>query len=130
MLFDELPHVECVVCLVVIHLAALVGGLFSNMKRNVEFFRCGEFAFSLRILLFVSLLWIVDRWNMAINDNVLECAHKYKCNKVSSKGAHSVVGVGSLVLKCGYMAVQVVSCLSTCVFPDKTAYPIDETMVQ
>ncbi len=35
----------------------------------------------------------------------LACAHKYKCAKV-------------------------VSCLSTCIFPDKTAYPIDETMVQ
>jgi GDP-L-fucose synthase len=26
-------------------------------------------------------------------------------------------------------AVKVVSCLSTCIFPDKTTYPIDETMV-
>jgi hypothetical protein len=25
--------------------------------------------------------------------------------------------------------VKVVSCLSTCIFPDKTTYPIDETMV-
>ncbi len=25
--------------------------------------------------------------------------------------------------------MQVVSCLSTCIFPDKTTYPIDETMV-
>jgi GDP-L-fucose synthase len=24
---------------------------------------------------------------------------------------------------------KLVSCLSTCVFPDKTSYPIDETMV-
>lgn len=24
---------------------------------------------------------------------------------------------------------KVVSCLSTCIFPDKTTYPIDETMV-
>lgn len=24
---------------------------------------------------------------------------------------------------------KVVSCLSTCIFPDKTSYPIDETMV-
>ena len=41
---------------------------------------------------------------MKINDNVLSTAHKYK-------------------------AKRVVSCLSTCVFPDKTTYPIDETMV-
>ena len=25
--------------------------------------------------------------------------------------------------------VKLVSCLSTCIFPDKTTYPIDETMV-
>lgn len=25
---------------------------------------------------------------------------------------------------------KVVSCLSTCIFPDKTSYPIDETMVK
>lgn len=31
---------------------------------------------------------------------------------------------------CHELGVQkVVSCLSTCIFPDKTTYPIDETMV-
>lgn len=39
-----------------------------------------------------------------MNDNVLQTAHE--------------LGV-----------VKVVSCLSTCIFPDKTTYPIDETMV-
>jgi GDP-L-fucose synthase len=66
----------------VIHLAAMVGGLFRNMKYNLDFLRV----------------------NMAINDNVLACAHKHNVEKV-------------------------VSCLSTCIFPDKTTYPIDETMV-
>ncbi|XP_068581089.1 GDP-L-fucose synthase-like [Cebidichthys violaceus] len=66
----------------VIHLAAMVGGLFKNMKYNLDFWRN----------------------NIYINDNVLQAAHE--------------VGV-----------VKVVSCLSTCVFPDKTAYPIDETMI-
>lgn len=66
----------------VIHLAALVGGLFANMRANSDFFRN----------------------NMKMNDNVLEASHKYKVKKV-------------------------VSCLSTCIFPDKTTYPIDETMV-
>lgn len=28
-----------------------------------------------------------------------------------------------------YKVVKLVSCLSTCIFPDKTTYPIDETMV-
>ncbi|XP_066517924.1 GDP-L-fucose synthase-like [Hoplias malabaricus] len=44
------------------------------------------------------------RKNIAINDNVLHTAHEF--------------GV-----------VKVVSCLSTCIFPDKTIYPIDETMI-
>ncbi|KAI6220374.1 GDP-L-fucose synthase [Aphelenchoides fujianensis] len=42
--------------------------------------------------------------NMTINENVLRCCHELD------------------VQKC-------VSCLSTCIFPDKTSYPIDETMV-
>ncbi|CAJ0598875.1 unnamed protein product [Cylicocyclus nassatus] len=66
----------------VIHLAAMVGGLFQNLKHNLEFFRK----------------------NSAINDNVLAMCHEFD------------------VAKC-------VSCLSTCIFPDKTTYPIDETMV-
>lgn len=41
---------------------------------------------------------------MLINDNVLLVSHETNVNKV-------------------------VSCLSTCIFPDKTTYPIDETMV-
>ena len=41
---------------------------------------------------------------MRINDNVLHCAYATGTKKV-------------------------VSCLSTCIFPDKTTYPIDETMV-
>ncbi|RGB42014.1 hypothetical protein C1646_684288 [Rhizophagus diaphanus] len=66
----------------VIHLAALVGGLFKNMKYKLDFLRD----------------------NLLINDNVLQTAHEHKVKKV-------------------------VSCLSTCIFPDKTTYPIDETMI-
>uniref|UniRef100_A0A915PMJ7 GDP-L-fucose synthase n=1 Tax=Setaria digitata TaxID=48799 RepID=A0A915PMJ7_9BILA len=66
----------------VVHLAAMVGGLFHNLHCNLQFFRK----------------------NMQINDNVLMA-----CNEFN-------------VIKC-------ISCLSTCVFPDKTTYPIDETMV-
>ncbi|ROL43046.1 GDP-L-fucose synthase [Anabarilius grahami] len=66
----------------VIHLAAMVGGLFRNMRQNLDFWRN----------------------NIFINDNVLQTAHEF--------------GV-----------VKVVSCLSTCIFPDKTTYPIDETMI-
>lgn len=66
----------------VIHLAAMVGGLFKNLRANCDFFRK----------------------NMQINDNILSCCLEFK------------------VKKC-------VSCLSTCIFPDKTTYPIDETML-
>lgn len=66
----------------VIHLAAMVGGLFRNIKYNLDFWRK----------------------NVHINDNVL----------------HSAFEVGTR---------KVVSCLSTCIFPDKTTYPIDETMI-
>jgi len=66
----------------VIHLAALVGGLFKNMKYKLTFLRD----------------------NMLINENVLWNSKEFNVKKV-------------------------VSCLSTCVFPDKISYPIDETMV-
>lgn len=44
------------------------------------------------------------RDNLLINDNVMEACKSYKVSKL-------------------------ISCLSTCVFPDKTSYPIDETMI-
>lgn len=66
----------------VIHLAAMVGGLFRNLKYNLDFLRK----------------------NIMINDNVLAMSHEFGVTKV-------------------------VSCLSTCIFPDKTTYPIDETMI-
>ncbi|KAH9937782.1 epimerase-domain-containing protein [Epithele typhae] len=66
----------------VIHLAALVGGLFANMARKLDFLRD----------------------NLLINDNVLHAAHEFKCKKV-------------------------ISCLSTCVYPDKVEYPLDETKI-
>lgn len=66
----------------VINLAAMVGGLFHNLRHNLQFFTK----------------------NMAITQNVLQSCHEND------------------VQKC-------VSCLSTCIFPDKTTYPIDETMI-
>jgi GDP-L-fucose synthase len=44
------------------------------------------------------------RENILINDNVMEACRIYQVQKL-------------------------VSCLSTCIFPDKTSYPIDETMI-
>lgn len=75
-LFAKLKPTHC------IHLAAMVGGLFRNLKYKVEMFRL----------------------NILINDNVFECCKEFAVEKL-------------------------VSCLSTCIFPDKTTYPIDETMV-
>ncbi|XP_065071586.1 GDP-L-fucose synthase-like [Rhopilema esculentum] len=66
----------------VIHLAAMVGGLFKNMARNLDFFRV----------------------NSLMNDNVLNLCFETK------------------VQKC-------ISCLSTCIFPDETTFPISESMV-
>jgi GDP-L-fucose synthase len=66
----------------VIHLAALVGGLFKNMKHKLTFLRD----------------------NSLINDNVLQTSHETGVKKV-------------------------ISCLSTCVFPDKVDYPLDETKI-
>ncbi|KAM6125992.1 GDP-L-fucose synthase isoform 1-T1 [Pterocles gutturalis] len=66
----------------VIHLAAMVGGLFKNIRYNLDFWRR----------------------NVHINDNVLHSAYETGVQKV-------------------------VSCLSTCIFPDKTTYPIDESMI-
>lgn len=66
----------------VIHLAAMVGGLFKNMNANLDFYLV----------------------NSRINENVLQSCAEHR------------------VQKC-------ISCLSTCIFPDKTNYPIDEQMI-
>lgn len=56
--------------------------------------------------LFKNLKYKVEMWkdNVDINNNVMECCKDFKVEKL-------------------------VSCLSTCIFPDKTTYPIDETML-
>jgi len=56
--------------------------------------------------LFKNMKYPVEFWdyNLAMNNNVLRLSHEFKVQKV-------------------------ISCLSTCVFPDKTKYPIDETMI-
>lgn len=66
----------------VIHLAANVGGLFKNMKENVNMYEI----------------------NLQINYNVVKCSHEFKVKKF-------------------------IGCLSTCIFPDNTNYPIDENMI-
>lgn len=56
--------------------------------------------------LFANLKYKVEFWreNIAINDNILQCCKEFEVQKL-------------------------VSCLSTCIFPDKTTFPIDETMI-
>jgi GDP-L-fucose synthase len=56
--------------------------------------------------LFKNMKYKVDMFekNILINTNVLKVCHEFRVKKV-------------------------VSCLSTCIFPDKTTYPIDETML-
>ncbi|KAK4879263.1 hypothetical protein RN001_007409 [Aquatica leii] len=66
----------------VIHLAAMVGGLFHNLSHNLDFLRN----------------------NLRINNNVLQISFETGVKKV-------------------------VSCLSTCIFPGKASYPLDETML-
>ncbi|CUI14357.1 GDP-L-fucose synthetase, putative, partial [Bodo saltans] len=56
--------------------------------------------------LFKNMKYRVEMWkdNIDINNNVMECCRIYKVDKL-------------------------VSCLSTCIFPHKTTFPIDETML-
>lgn len=56
--------------------------------------------------LFKNLKYKVEMWkdNADMNNNVMECCRIFKVEKL-------------------------VSCLSTCIFPDKTTYPIDESML-
>jgi len=56
--------------------------------------------------LFANMKYKVEFWrnNIAMNDNIFQECHKRGIKKL-------------------------VSCLSTCIFPDKTTFPIDETMI-
>lgn len=56
--------------------------------------------------LYRNMKYPVEFWqyNIAMNENILKLCHERKVAKL-------------------------VSCLSTCIFPDKTSYPIDETMI-
>ncbi|KAG8862716.1 hypothetical protein FRB96_000726 [Tulasnella sp. 330] len=92
----------------VIHLAALVGGLFKNMKYKVLSIlhkTCIRIDQPNQSAL-LQLTFLRD--NMLINTNVLESS------------AH--VPSGSSRPKVD----KLISCLSTCVFPDKVTYPLEE----
>ena len=67
---------------IIIHLAAIVGGLFKNINEPVKMYED----------------------NIILNLNVLKAAHN--CN-----------------------IQNIISCLSTCIFPDNIKYPINEKML-
>jgi GDP-L-fucose synthase len=81
--------------------AAAVGALFDRVRPTA----CLHLAAYVGGL-FANMTHRVEFWrrNVAMQDAVMHCCHER--------------GVRRLV-----------SCLSTCVFPDKTSYPIDETMI-
>ena len=88
----------------VVHLAAIVGGQLcvkhpNRTTSHVDTLRCCTG-------LFANMRDNLSfyRRNSAMNDNVLHAAHTVGANKV-------------------------VSCLSTCIFPDAITYPIDETQL-
>ena len=82
-----------------IHPLGPVGGLFKNMKSKVSRERSLSSPFPLTLSQLTFL-----RENILINDNVLNASHLHHTRKL-------------------------ISCLSTCVFPDQVAYPLDETKI-
>jgi GDP-L-fucose synthase len=122
----------------VIHLAAQVGGLFANMvrKRAAQSNICKHFHHSSTSATSVALTiahfmveqkYKVEFWrnNIAMNDNIFQECHK--------RGTLARASAISYVLRVASFVVlgvkKLVSCLSTCIFPDKTTFPIDETMI-
>lgn len=76
----------------------------SNKYKSYLSHNINNFSINFDFILIFDFFFFFQRNNMLINDNVLLVAHENNVDKV-------------------------VSCLSTCIFPDKTTYPIDETMV-
>lgn len=82
-----------------------------NMNETQEMFNKYKPTFVIHLAGFVGGLYKnmhnkVDMFekNVLINFNVIKCSHDYKVKKL-------------------------IACLSTCIFPDKVTYPIDETML-
>ena len=67
----------------VIHLAALVGGLFKNLRQNLDFFVIVYFIVIAFVQKIIRIL-IFKRVNSKINDNVLSSAHETGVKKVVS----------------------------------------------
>lgn len=84
----------------VIHLAAFVGGLFRNMNYPVDFWQK----------------------NIDINENVIRCCLETK-KEIRSKLLNNQTRPNVPEVQ------KLIACLSTCIFPDKTTYPIDESML-
>lgn len=108
----------------VIHLAALVGGLFRNMKYKLSMFHFSFLLFPSSPANTSKTAFLRD--NCLINDNVLWAAKEHNVRPppflLNKPGSNEK----PLTTK---QTAKVISCLSTCVFPDKVTYPIDESMV-
>ena len=78
-----------------------VGGLYNNMEYKVGEAHARD---TCRALIYRISQHSFLRDNMLINDNVLHYAHEFGVSKV-------------------------ISCLSTCIFPDQVTYPLDETKI-
>jgi GDP-L-fucose synthase len=83
----------------------------TNLKETQELFKKEQPDYVIHLAacvggLFKNIKYKVDMYekNILINHNVLKCCHDYKVKKV-------------------------ISCLSTCIFPNDTTYPINETML-
>ena len=87
----------------VIHLSARVGGVFENSVRMADFVRD----------------------NLYIDQNVLGVCHELGVCPYLALSALSNENDSTDIVQ----VKKVVSCLSTCIFPDRTTYPINEDML-
>ena len=157
----------------VIHLAAMVGGLFKNMKYKLDFLVCRQiyanvfdghvciFIFSLSLSLPLSSRSLSPYFLPSLSPHLCLSYHVFFTpflpppfpeNKPSDEWLSTslllrIQGKIFIAVSCTFVYLIInfhssqswwmsllqvkkcVSCLSTCIFPDKTTYPIDETMV-
>ena len=93
----------------VIHLAAKVGGLYANQSDRVGFYRL----------------------NTVYNDNVMEAARWAGLARDKHEAAARAAAAAGAPVdpNAGADACRLLSCLSTCIFPDVIEYPLTEAKV-
>ena len=90
----------------VLHLAAKVGGLYYNSTDNVGFWRD----------------------NIAMQASLPPFGCLFEMSKCSSWGSDRLQDNINVLCR-ERKVIKLVSCLSTCIFPDKITYPIDESQL-